>query len=152
MKKLLLSVLCVLSLVALAACGNGGTKSFDADGFKAKAVEDGLVGMSKEMDDEYIKTSYFDIKSISESVVVVRNMISPGGQEIAIIKPNEGKTNDAKELINKRKEYGLKEQAFYPNEQELFESSEVVEAGGYLIYICNGQVEETKKLIDKFMK
>lgn len=109
-----------------------------------------LFGMSMLMDSQQISDLYGGIGSDQyEEAAVIKNMISPGGDEVAIFKVKEGQMDAVKAGIAARDEYGKTEGGFYPMEQEMFDTSVTIEIGSYIVYIAARNVDEVSELVNQ---
>ncbi|MDT7962410.1 DUF4358 domain-containing protein [Clostridium perfringens] len=161
MKKFLISVLAAAMIGAtLTSCGakdNNGTKveqsdikmSMSASDMTNKLVDAGMVTMPVPLDDEIAKEIYHLNLSDVEEYGISETGISPGNSLIIIAKAKEGKVESVKASLDKVLEDKIGK-AFYPEEKEISESSEVKVKGNYvsLFILPEDQLEEANKIYE----
>ena len=157
MKKFLISVLAAAMIGAtLTSCGakdNNGTKveqsdikmSMSASDMTNKLVDAGMVTMPVPLDDEIYHLNLSDV----EEYGISETGISPGNSLIIIAKAKEGKVESVKASLDKVLEDKIGK-AFYPEEKEIAESSEVKVKGNYvsLFILPEDQLEEANKIYE----
>ena len=157
MKKFLISVLAAAMIGAtLTSCGakdNNGTKveqsdikmSMSASDMTNKLVDAGMVIMPMPVDDQMAKELYH----LNLEYGISETGISPGNALIIIAKAKEGKVESVKASLDKVLEDKIGK-AFYPEEKEIAESSEVKVKGNYvsLFILPQDQLEEANKIYE----
>lgn len=161
MKKFLISVLAAAMIGAtLTACGakdNNGTKveqsninlSMSASDMTNKLVDSGMVIMPMPVDDQMAKELYHLNLEDVEEYGISETGRSPGNALIIIVKAKEGKVESVKESLDKVLEDKIGK-AFYPEEKEIAESSEVKVKCNYvsLFILPQDQLEEANKIYE----
>lgn len=161
MKKFLISVLAAAMIGAtLTSCGakdNNGTKveqsninlSMSASDMTNKLVDSGMVIMPMPVDDQMAKELYHLNLDDVEEYGISETGRSPGNALIIIVKAKEGKVESVKESLDKVLEDKIGK-AFYPEEKEIAESSEVKVKGNYvsLFILPQDQLEEANKIYE----
>lgn len=142
MKKIFISILAAAIIgTTLTGCGrskdssqveqNQVQLSMSASDMINKLVEAGMVRMPTPVDDQIANEVYHLNLDDVEEYGIAETGISPGNSSIIIVKAKEGKVDSVKESVNKILEDKIGK-AFYPEEKEVAESSEVKVNGNYI--------------------
>lgn len=166
MKKFFISVLAAAMIGAtLTGCGGdndkGGTEveqnnvqlSMSASDMTNKLVEAEMVRMPMPVDDTIANEVYHLNLDDVEEYGIAETGISPGNSAIIIVKAKEGKVDSVKESVDKILEDKIGK-AFYPEEKEVAEASEVKVNGNYvsLFVLPADQLEEANTMYEEAFK
>lgn len=112
-----------------------------------------IFSMSMLLDTQQIADLYGNISAEQfDFAIVMKNMISPGGDETAIFKVKEGQMDAVKAGIEARDTYGKNEGSFYEMEQEMFNNSKIIEFGDIIVYIAARNVDEVADIVNQTLK
>ena len=158
MKKILISVLAATMIGAFfIGCTSNSEPSkvqesqvnlsINAEEMANKLVEEGFVVMPIAVDEAMAEEIYHLNLDNVEEYGIAETGRSPGNSLVMIVKAKEGKVDSVKDSLNKVLEDKIGK-AFYPEEKEIAESSEVEVNGNYvsLFILPNEQLEEAKSL------
>lgn len=159
MRKFLISVLAATMIGAtLTACGgqkdntskveqSNVSMSMSASEMTNKLVEAEMVRMPMPVDDQMVNELYHLNLEDVEEYGIAETGISPGNSAVIIVKAKDGKVDSVKESVDKILEDKIGK-AFYPEEKEVAESSEVKVKGNYvsLFVLPKDQLEEANKI------
>lgn len=125
----------------------------DLEALSTEIQKTDIFSMSMLLDTQQIADLYGNIGIDQyESAIVLKNMISPGGDETAIFKVKEGQMDAVKAGIEARDAYGKNEGSFYEMEQEMFNNSKIIEFGDIIIYIAARNVDEVASIVNQTLK
>lgn len=129
------------------------TLTADLDALAAAIQATDLFTMSMMMDNQQIADLYGGIGTDHyETAIVLKNLMSPGGDEAAIFKVKANQMEAVKAGINARDTYGKNEGSFYEMEQEMFNNSKIIEIGDIIVYIAARNVEEVASIVETNLK
>lgn len=125
----------------------------DLEALSAEIQKTDIFSMSMLFDNQQIADLYGNIGTDQfETAIVLKNMISPGGDETAIFKVKEGQMEAIKAGIEARDAYGKNEGSFYEMEQEMFNNSKIIEFGDIIVYIAARNVDEVADIVNQSLK
>ncbi|WP_300349433.1 DUF4358 domain-containing protein [Clostridium sp.] len=164
MKKFFISILTAVMIGAtFTGCsgvkGDNDTKlehvnlSMSASDIVNKLVDKDIVSMPIPVDDKMANEVYhLNLEDIYE-YGIAETGISPGVATVVIVKAKEGKRDSVKESLNKILEDKIGK-AFYPEEKEVAESSEVKVNGDYvsLFILPEESLNEANKIYEEAFK
>lgn len=164
MKKFLISVLAATMIGAsFIGCTSNSESSkvqesqvnlsVSAEEMANKLVEEGFVVMPMPVDESMAQEVYhLNLDDVDEYGIAETGR-SPGNSLVIIVKAKDGKVDSVKDSLNKVLEDKIGK-AFYPEEKEIAESSEVVVDGNYvsLFVLPKEQLEEAKNLYKEQFK
>ena len=129
------------------------TLTADLDALAAAIQATDLFTMSMMMDNQQIADLYGGIGTDHyETAIVLKNLMSPGGDEAAIFKVKANQMEAVKAGINARDTYGKNEGSFYEMEQEMFNNSKIIEIGDIIVYIAARNVDEVASIVETNLK
>ena len=129
------------------------TLTADLDALAAAIQATDLFTMSMMMDNQQIADLYGGIGTDHyETAIVLKNLMSPGGDEAAIFKVKANQMEAVKAGINARDTYGKNEGSFYEMEQEMFNNSIIIEIGDIIVYIAARNVDEVASIVETNLK
>ena len=127
--------------------------TIDLSSLAAQIKETDIFKNSHDYDASNVADIYSGISDVElAEFIVMKNPMSPGGDEVAIFKANEGQVEAVLTAVGNRDAYGKGEGAFYPLEQEMFENSVIIQSGNYIIYIAARNVDEVVNLVNAIIK
>ena len=129
------------------------TLTADLDALATAIQATDLFSMSMMMDNQQIADLYGGIGTDHyETAIVLKNLMSPGGDEAAIFKVKANQMDAVKAGINARDTYGKNEGSFYEMEQEMFNNSKIIEIGDIIVYIAARNVDEVASIVETNLK
>lgn len=125
----------------------------DLEALSAEIQKTDIFSMNMLLDNQQIADLYGNIGTDHfETAIVLKDMISPGGDETAIFKVKEGQMDAVKAGIEARDAYGKNEGSFYEMEQEMFNNSKIIEFGDIIVYIAARNVDEVANIVNQTLK
>lgn len=125
----------------------------DLEALSTEIQKTDIFTMSMLLDTQQIADLYGNIGTDQyETAIVLKNMISPGGDETAIFKVKEGQMDAVKAGIEARDAYGKNEGSFYEMEQEMFNNSKIIEFGDIIVYVAARNVDEVVSIVNQMLK
>lgn len=125
----------------------------DLEALSAEIQKTDIFSMSMLLDTQQIADLYGNIGADHfETAIVLKNMISPGGDETVIFKVKAGQMDAVKAGIEARDAYGKNEGSFYEMEQEMFNNSKIIEFGDIIVYIAARNVDEVANIVSQTLK
>lgn len=123
------------------------------DAVTAAIQQTDLFSMSMFLEAQQIADLYGNIGADQyEAGFVLKNMMSPGGDEIAVFKVKAGQMDAVKAGIQARDTYGKNEGSFYEMEKEMFDQSKMIEMGDVIVYIAARNVDELTSIVETNIK
>lgn len=153
MKKITLIALCaVLALTTLAACGKKGEAFADVPTADILAAMKDALGEDMPMMGEIDAATLESLYGIKASDVAefsgTMAMINVRADELIVFKAKDGKTDDIKAAIEKRKtDLDSVWSQYLPDVYEYVKNAQVVEKGDYVLFVV---LPDAQKAVDAF--
>lgn len=159
MKKLLSSALAmIIGATLLVGCGSksggselkSGTELLDV----AYEVSDTLMmPMPQEADAEMAKILFYITDDIAEEYAILNAMVNVSSANVAIVKAKDGKVEDVKAALTKRKADVITSfEQYLPDQLEFAKAGKVLVNGNYVSLIIGEEADEAEKTLNSYFE